>query len=525
MELGAAQLKFIPAPTGGWNARDPIASMPETDAVSLINFFPAVASVKPRGGQTKVFETDDANDDILQLFNLGNYIFALYTDDSAGVQKLTRMLIGTYTGTDVSGAVTFDVTQYNWTVFKNRIFACNSTSSQAPFDVTTSGNASTTAWSGSGLTTSNLYQVDVYKGRLYFVELGTSKIWYGGLDSITGTLTEYNIGLFMRKGGYITAVASTTKQGGAANENLFVAITSLGEVFVFEGDYPGSSTWQLVARYEVSPPLGPRCFTFKGSDLLILTVEGIIPMNALLTGTKNGDRYSAISDKISDAWFKTFSQLVGININPVYALHAPTYKMFVVDTIGWGTWVQNTLTGAWCKFVDYTGSEGTPGSTPGWSDRMIAPMGYLFGRGGANTIIKLETPDAGVTTDFDPLGSDLRIKSVCRHAFSFLDDMAHAKQVVAGKAFFKLTQDTGHDQSHRSMQIGIDSDFDDTASTYEMLLRDVTADGTVNYSLPCDLRAQGTAFSLKYNCQFGDGYALELNGFILAYEAGGYLNQ
>lgn len=525
MEQDNTRLKLIPAPVGGWNARDPLHAMPETDAVSLLNYFPDVASVKPRGGQTKVFETDDPNDNIIQLFHLGSYLFASYEDDSAGTNKLARMTINTWTPTDVTGAVVISDTQYNWTVFRNRIFACSSDSTVAPFDVTTSGNASATAWSGSGLTLTDLYQVDSYKGRLYFVELPTTSIWYGDLLAITGPLTEYDIGSFMRKGGYIMAVASSTKQGGNINENLFVAITNQGELFVFEGDYPGSVTWSLVGRYELSPPLGPRCFTFKGSDLLILTLEGIVPLNSILSGDRVGDRYSTTSDKIANAWFETFSQLGTININPVYALHAPVHKMFIVDTIGYGTWVQNTITGAWCKFVGYDGVEGTPGSMTGWGTRLVNPGGYLLARGGANTIIRLETVDAGVTTDFDPLGSELRIKAVARHAFSFLDDTAHTKHITSVKAFFTLTQESGHDEANRSIQIGADSDFDDSASTFDMLLRDVTADGTVYYALPSTVRAEGTAFSLKYSSQFGEGYALAWNSFIVAYEVGGFLQQ
>lgn len=525
MEQDSTRLKLIPAPVGGWNARDPLHAMPETDAVSLLNYFPDVSNVKPRGGTTKVYETDDHADTITQLFTLGNYLFVLYTDTSAGAQKLARMAIGTYTATDVSGAVTFDSYQYNWTIFKRKIFACNTVTTEAPFKIGESGNAAATGFSGP--TMSDLYQCEAHKGRLYFVQLDSSSIWYGALDAEAGTLTEYNIGMFMRKGGYISAVTSTTKQGGDQNETLFVVISSLGEVFVFAGDYPGSVTWELVGRYEVAPPLGPRCFAFKGSDLQLLTLEGIIPMNAILSGQKEGDRYSTISDKISGAWQSVFSQLATVNTNPIYALYAPVHKMFVVDTIGWGVWVQNTLTGAWAKFVDNNGEEGTPGSTPGWSSRMVATGGYLFGRGGANTIVKLETPDSGVTSDYSSVvGADpYPIRAVARQAFSFLDDMANTKHITSVKAMFSLTQDAGHDETQRSIKIGADTDYNDAALTHEMILQDITADGTVHYSVPCDVRAEGTAFSLKYESTFGDGYALALNNFIVAYEVGGFLEQ
>ena len=44
------QVTTLPAPTGGWNARDNIAKMKPEDAVRLVNLFPGVASVDLRGG-------------------------------------------------------------------------------------------------------------------------------------------------------------------------------------------------------------------------------------------------------------------------------------------------------------------------------------------------------------------------------------------------------------------------------------------------------------------------------------------
>lgn len=43
----------LPAPVGGWNARDSLANMAPTDAVTLDNLFPGVSSVSLRGGYAK----------------------------------------------------------------------------------------------------------------------------------------------------------------------------------------------------------------------------------------------------------------------------------------------------------------------------------------------------------------------------------------------------------------------------------------------------------------------------------------
>ena len=43
----------LPAPIGGWNARDSLAEMSPTDAVQLTNFFPTPYDVQLRRGYTK----------------------------------------------------------------------------------------------------------------------------------------------------------------------------------------------------------------------------------------------------------------------------------------------------------------------------------------------------------------------------------------------------------------------------------------------------------------------------------------
>ncbi len=43
----------VPAPVGGWNARDAYADMPVSDAVVLQNYWPKTTSVAVRNGYTQ----------------------------------------------------------------------------------------------------------------------------------------------------------------------------------------------------------------------------------------------------------------------------------------------------------------------------------------------------------------------------------------------------------------------------------------------------------------------------------------
>ena len=64
-------------------------------------------------------------------------------------------------------------------------------------------------------------------------------------------------------------------------------MSSGGDVVVYQGIDPMAADFTLVGRYYVGKPLGRRCMCRYGSDLLILTAEGLIPMSRLL-GLRDG---------------------------------------------------------------------------------------------------------------------------------------------------------------------------------------------------------------------------------------------
>lgn len=535
MEQDDTQMKLMPAPIGGWNAKDPLHAMPESDAVQLVNYFPDVGTVKRRGGTRWRNDTGDANDDVHQLFPLQQYVFYLWKDASAGfTAKLNRWSFTGGTDVNVSGAVVFDTTnEYTWTVFKNYVFAF-SLGAFDPFYVTTAGNAATLAYTGGPAALTDLTGGDSYKGRLYLVDF-TTNIYYSGIDSIAGPLSTYNLDMFMRKGGFIAAVASTTKQGGDSNEARLVAITNFGELFVFAGDYPGSVTWELVGRYELSPPLGPRCFAYRGSDLFVLTFEGAVGLNEILSGIKTGDRFSTISDKISSAWATMANQSADTFYEtPIYTTYMPAFRMFIVHTRNWGEWVQNTVTGAWTVFAPgdiYYYSPELTASFTSMGESFVVSGNKIWAIAKPNAIVEMYAPGtpywsedySAATANYAPFAA------LSQSAFTFLNNIATTKHLTIIKAFFMLEAGTSHDESNRSIRIGSYTDFlvnyPFNSEIPEAILQDVTADGTVHYSLPCAVRADGSAFSIVTRSYLGEDYTLSLNAFALIFEEGGALKQ
>ena len=84
----AAQVQSLPAPLGGWNARDSLANMEPTDAVTLVNMFPTVSNLTMRGGYIKHATGLDGNAQTIMVYNYG---CLLYTSPSPRDGLLSRM--------------------------------------------------------------------------------------------------------------------------------------------------------------------------------------------------------------------------------------------------------------------------------------------------------------------------------------------------------------------------------------------------------------------------------------------------
>jgi len=523
MEQGQAIPVVIPAPTGGWNAKDPVHAMPQNQAIELVNYFPDVSDVKHRGGSTQVWQASDTWIACWGLFSLpgptNDFIFNLVGDVTNTSFKLFRTEESVWGTDDVTGAVTLGANSWRWTVFKNRIFAVNGT--HQPIDIGTTGNANTTAWTGPA-DINNLINVDSYKGRLYFVEDGGTKIWYGGLEFITGALTGYETSQLLTKGGSLIALGVTTKTG-PQNQMLFCALSSEGELLYFSGDYPGSATWQIVGRVFVGEPLGGKSLTYFG-DLHVVSSEGIFNAAALLVTDR--DRYPdiALTANISNAWGDAAKnwKYSAVSSSPWATAYQPLYRMRAVSVpqvidgaAQYLMFVQNSLTGAWTKY------EGMYSRFMAVTDRALYVTTSGTAAIGDNGVIiaRHELPSARVGKD---VGHTL--EATCRMAFNYCGKLASAKHITEGKLFFTLTQAAGHDQTRRVIQIGADSDFKDEDNLRNLILKSVATDGTKYYVLLTDIRAEGTAFSLLFKSDFGDGYELSWNLFLIEVEPGGFLS-
>lgn len=128
--------------------------------------------------------------------------------------------------------------------------------------------------------------VTVHKKRAWFVERDSASAWYLAADAIYGAATEFNFGPQFRAGGRLVGLWSWTYDGGAGPDDYLVALSSAGDVVVYQGTDPSSaSTWGLKGVYYVGElPKGRRIATDNGGDLAILSPLGLVPLSRLVLG-------------------------------------------------------------------------------------------------------------------------------------------------------------------------------------------------------------------------------------------------
>lgn len=343
----------IPAPVGGWNARDPEADMDPRDAVDLINWFPRTGDVQLRKGYTQ------------HVTGIGELVETLMPYNEAdGSQSLFAAAANEFYDVTASGAVGSAVVsglsnaQWRSTNFMNSdgtSYLCcfNGVDSPRYYNGTswiTITGASTPAI--TGVTTTNLDSPWVHKRRMWMIEVDTLSAWYLSVDSVGGAATEYRLDGLFKKGGYLVAGGTWTVDGGDGVDDLWVAITSEGEVAVFQGTDPSSATtWALVGIYRVGEPVGKNCLIKYTGDLLLLNKNGILPLARALQSAQVEPAVSItnkISGAIADA-IRSYGSTYGWQME-FYAL-GNMLILNVPATTGSEQYVMNALTGAWGRFT------------------------------------------------------------------------------------------------------------------------------------------------------------------------------
>jgi len=202
----------------------------------------------------------------------------------------------------------------------------------------------------------NLTYVWKYRNRYFFIEGGTMNAWYLPLNAFQGQLSMIPLAGAATKGGKLLFGATWSLDAGDGIDEKCCFVTDLGEILIFTGTNPSdAANWRQEGRYAVGAPMGMNAHLQVGGDLLIATVDGIVPISAAITKDSAQLDLAAITVTIKPMWR-----------DEVNAKRAWSWTMEKWDEYGgiFVTWpggnpgnrycaAVNAATGAWCRMVGY----------------------------------------------------------------------------------------------------------------------------------------------------------------------------
>jgi hypothetical protein len=233
----------------------------------------------------------------------------------------------------------------------------NGIDSMLQYDGTSWTTPSITGLPG-GYTTANFINIAAQKRRLWYVIKNSTLVAFMPVDAISGPIAgTQDFGAFWDKGGYLVAMGNWTIDGGQGPQDYAVFISSRGQITIFSGTDPTSSTtWNNNGTFNLAPPVGRRCFLRVGSDLGLITQQGVVPISQALPFDPSADRSVAITARIQNAMASAVQiagnnfgwQLVSFPGQQLAILNVP-----LVENMTAVQYVMNVLTGAWCRFTQW----------------------------------------------------------------------------------------------------------------------------------------------------------------------------
>ena len=343
----------LPSPVGGWNARDSLADMPTADAVSLENWFPMTTECVLRYGSSN------------HVTGISSAVESLMEYSGATTSKMfaasgTSFYDVTSAGA-VGAAVVTGLSNARW----NHI---NITTSGGSFMYCANGvdkprlydGATWTAIDGAstpaitGVTTTTLKNPIVHKNRLWFIQTNTLKTWYLPTSSVGGAAAVIDLSAVAQKGGYLVSHCTWTIDAGTGVDDYYLAVTSNGEVIVYQGTDPTSAnTWALKGVWQMGSPVGDRCLTKFAGDVLYISQDGLIPISGALQSSRVNPKV-ALTDKIQSAISQAVTSYGSSYGWDVMYFPRENQLWLLVPATTPEVWAMNTITKAWTKYTGWT---------------------------------------------------------------------------------------------------------------------------------------------------------------------------
>lgn len=352
-QLSRTKSSAIPSCIGGWNTRDSLATMDETDAVVLDNYFPDGTKITQRQGYAEHVSGMSGSVETLMVYSPTTGEQKIFSANAGSFYDVTD--IGVLGATTVSG-MSSDRFQYvNMGTSGGQFMICfNGVDTPKIYDGSSWGDTTIT-----GPTVESLIWGNVHQNRLWTGEKDSLVAYYGGVNSIGGSFTSFPLYSVARLGGYIMGMATWTRDGGSGSDDVAVFVTSEGEAIVYSGTDPSSaSTWNLTGVFRIGKPIGRRFFEKVGADVILITEDGFLSMSTMLGVDRSQSEKASISDKINQT---VNESVVSYRSNFGWqSIVYPSGKMMIfnipISLTESHQYVFNTITKAACRFTGLNAS-------------------------------------------------------------------------------------------------------------------------------------------------------------------------
>lgn len=356
----ATAVHTLVAPVGGLNDRDAWATMPNQYAIILENWWVEPSRLVTRKGYeswasgfTSPVETlfeYSALDGTRQMFAAaGGDIFDITESKPIGDPVVTGQSSARYSVVNASTPATPPAGSFAY------LFNGEDDALLYDGDDFTPINDESTP-SITGVATSDIVSGLVFKGRLYMVEKNSLAVWYLPPTQIGGEAQKIDLSSVFQRGGHIVGIYSYTLDSGVGPDDYLVALSSNGEVVIYQGYDPSQlNGFALVGLYYIGRPVGPRPAVKWGGDLLILCEQGIIPLSAARLGPEMSETQSrtySIQRSLSES-MRAALDTFGFELCPFPAQNALVLNVPRSDQAAPFQFVQNTISGAWTRFTGW----------------------------------------------------------------------------------------------------------------------------------------------------------------------------
>ena len=201
-----------------------------------------------------------------------------------------------------------------------------------------------------------LVYVCKYRNRYFFIEVNSMNAWYLPLNAIGGALLQIPLSGAATKGGKLLFCCTWSIDAGDGVDDKLIFMTDLGEIIVFTGGDPSSAAnWRQEGRFTMSPPLGMNAHLAIGGDVLVATIDGVLPVSAAITKDRAELELAAISRNINLMWR---SEAIDKRDHPWTFLKWDEYGGVFTTLPGdlpgkHKCLVTNAATGAWARFTGW----------------------------------------------------------------------------------------------------------------------------------------------------------------------------